>query len=268
MVTQVVEFEMVTGETGATAKLFAPVSDTVVASVTPDEATNRKGVYSASFTNIAAGTYRLIGFGSDGVPLTDPLWVTLTLTNGTFIAYVTPIAGGDATAANQTTIINHLTDIKGDGWSSATDTLEKIRDAITAALDSVIASVSVTPGALTGWPETMSIGDSYTDDCGRSIHLFVRDASDDPITSIGSHAFTDADFTATVILSQGAQRGRVIGTATWEVGPEGYLNVQIPSKESRRAAEGTATVQVLLRWTDSGDQYTLPATTTRWVAQL
>ena len=161
-----------------------------------------------------------------------------------------------------------LTDIKGAGWSSTTDTLEKIRDAITAALDSIIASVSVTPGALSGWPETMSIGDSYTDDCSRSIHLFVRDASDDPITSIGSHAFTDADFTATVILSQGAQRGRVIGTATWEVGPEGYLNVQIPSKESRRAAEGTATVQVLLRWTDSGDQYTLPATTTRWVAQL
>ena len=161
-----------------------------------------------------------------------------------------------------------LTDIKGAGWSSTTDTLEKIRDAITAALDSIIASVSVTPGALSGWPETMSIGDSYTDECGRSIHLFVRDASDDPITAIGSHAFTDADFTATVILSQGAQRGRVIGTATWEVGPEGYLNVQIPSKESRRAAEGTATVQVLLKWTDSGDQYTLPATTTRWIAQL
>jgi len=161
-----------------------------------------------------------------------------------------------------------LTDIKGAGWSSTTDTLEKIRDAITAALDSIIASVSVTPGALSGWPETMSIGDSYTDDCSRSIHLFVRDASDDPITAIGSHAFTDADFTATVILSQGAQRGRVIGTATWEVGPEGYLNVQIPSKESRRAAEGTATVQVLLKWTDSGDQYTLPATTTRWIAQL
>ena len=176
--------------------------------------------------------------------------------------------GGDATAANQTTIINHLNDIKGAGWSSTTDTLEKIRDAITAALDSVIASVGVAPGALTGWPETMSIGDSYTDDCSRSVHLLVRDASDDPITAIGSHAFTDADFTATVVLSQGAQRGRVIGTATWEVGPEGYLNVQIPSKASRRAAEGTATVQVLLRWTNSGDQYTLPATTTRWIAQL
>lgn len=33
--------------------------------------------------------------------------------------------GGDATAANQTTIINHLTDVKGAGWTS-TDTLENI----------------------------------------------------------------------------------------------------------------------------------------------
>lgn len=38
--------------------------------------------------------------------------------------------GGDATAANQTIIITHLTDIKGAGWSDATDTLEDIRDAI------------------------------------------------------------------------------------------------------------------------------------------
>lgn len=37
--------------------------------------------------------------------------------------------GGDATAANQTTIINHLTDIKGATWSSS-DTLEGIFDAV------------------------------------------------------------------------------------------------------------------------------------------
>lgn len=37
---------------------------------------------------------------------------------------------GDASLANQTTIINHLTDIKGGTWSSGTDTLEEIRDAV------------------------------------------------------------------------------------------------------------------------------------------
>ena len=35
---------------------------------------------------------------------------------------------GGATEANQTTIISHLTDIKGATWSSSTDTLESIRD--------------------------------------------------------------------------------------------------------------------------------------------
>ena len=35
---------------------------------------------------------------------------------------------GDASAANQTTIINHLTDIKGPTWSADTDQLEDIRD--------------------------------------------------------------------------------------------------------------------------------------------
>lgn len=38
------------------------------------------------------------------------------------------VAGGDATAANQTTIIGHLTDIKGDGFDESTDSLEAIRD--------------------------------------------------------------------------------------------------------------------------------------------
>jgi hypothetical protein len=39
-------------------------------------------------------------------------------------------SGGDATEAKQDTIIGHLTGIKGDGWSDATDTLEDIRDAV------------------------------------------------------------------------------------------------------------------------------------------
>lgn len=36
--------------------------------------------------------------------------------------------GGDATAANQTTIINHLTDVKGGTFNGSTDSLEAIRD--------------------------------------------------------------------------------------------------------------------------------------------
>ncbi len=53
-------------------------------------------------------------------------------TAGTFGLYldqtVSSGGGGDATAATQTTIVSHLTDIKGGTWSSSTDTLEAIRD--------------------------------------------------------------------------------------------------------------------------------------------
>ena len=176
--------------------------------------------------------------------------------------------GGDATAANQTTIINHLTDIKGTGWSSTTDTLEKIRDSITNALASLIATVGITPGSITGFPASLSIGDSYTEDCDRAIHLFVRDDSDDPITAVGDHLFTDTDFEAVVIITQSGRTGRVTGSATWvDASPsESYLKIELPSSETRRAAIGAATVQILLKW--AGAQYTLPSVSTSWVAQI
>lgn len=84
MATQTVQFACVTGQT-VTAKLFAAGSDTIVASVSATEATNRKGIYTAEFTDVAAGTYDLIPFVS-----TTPLayWqVVLTLTTATFYAY-------------------------------------------------------------------------------------------------------------------------------------------------------------------------------------
>ena len=85
MATQTVEFPCVTGQT-VTAKLFSFGSDTEVASVSATEATNRKGLYSAAFTDVAAGTYRLIALNGSSVPLAA--WdVTLTLTTATFQAY-------------------------------------------------------------------------------------------------------------------------------------------------------------------------------------
>jgi hypothetical protein len=51
--------------------------------------------------------------------------------------------GGDATAANQTTIINHLTDIKGATWAS-TDSLESIRDEGVALQSDVTAILADT----------------------------------------------------------------------------------------------------------------------------
>lgn len=84
MATQTVEFRAATGLT-ITAKLFAAGSDTEVASVTATEATNRKGTYSAAYTDVAAGEYQLIALNS-GIPVAS-WWVTLTLTTATFGTY-------------------------------------------------------------------------------------------------------------------------------------------------------------------------------------
>ena len=84
MATQTVEFRSPPSQT-VTAKLFSVGSDTQVASVTATEATNRKGTYSAAYTDVAAGEYELIALVS-----TTPVarwFVTLTLTTATFQSY-------------------------------------------------------------------------------------------------------------------------------------------------------------------------------------
>lgn len=84
MATQTVEFRSATGLT-ITAKLFSAGSDTEVASVTATEATNRKGTYSAAYTDVAAGEYQLIALNS-GTPVAS-WWTTLTLSTATFPTY-------------------------------------------------------------------------------------------------------------------------------------------------------------------------------------
>ena len=83
MATQTVEFRSPPSQT-VTAKLFAVGSDTEQASVSATEATNRKGTYSAAFTDEAAGEYELIAFVGS-VPVAR-WFVTLTLTTATFQA--------------------------------------------------------------------------------------------------------------------------------------------------------------------------------------
>ena len=85
MATQTVEFRAATGLT-ITAKLFSAGSDTQVASVSATEATNRKGTYTAAFTDVAAGEYQLIAFDATPIPVAS-WWVTLTLTTATFGVY-------------------------------------------------------------------------------------------------------------------------------------------------------------------------------------
>lgn len=88
---------------------------------------------------VAQGLDHLLNAAVSGVDITDDSifaklvsksatadWDSYNNTTDSLEA-IADSTGGDATAANQTTIIDHLTDIKGASWTT-TDTLEAIRD--------------------------------------------------------------------------------------------------------------------------------------------
>jgi hypothetical protein len=91
MATQSVEFTAPPNQT-LTVRLFSAGSDTIVATAgTVTAATNRAGLYTAAFTNVPAGRYRLIATNAAGTPLAT-WWTDLTLTTATFQAYEMPLS--------------------------------------------------------------------------------------------------------------------------------------------------------------------------------
>ena len=105
MATQTVEFRSPPSQT-VTAKLFTVGSDTQVASVSTTEATNRKGTYSAVYTDVAAGEYELIALVG-AVPVAR-WFVTLTLTTATFQAR-DKVGAVELDSASRLAIWNELT---------------------------------------------------------------------------------------------------------------------------------------------------------------
>lgn len=161
-------------------------------------------------------------------------------------------SGGTDWTANERTAIRSILGVPASGTTPADPTtgiLDTIRDSVSTYISGIAASASLTPGTIVGFPATLAIGDSYTDDCDSAIHVFIRDENDDPITAVGTHEFTDADFAPECTITQNGNTGRVKCEVEYvEASPENYLKIQIPSKESRRATPGVATVQVLLKW--------------------
>jgi len=95
------------------------------------------GLATASALSTHDGKLDLLDGVADAVKLvTDKVDDTLEDDAGTYrftenaLEQAPSGTGGDATAANQTTIINHLTDVKGTGFSGTTDALKPIRDKI------------------------------------------------------------------------------------------------------------------------------------------
>ena len=130
--------------------------------------------------------------------------------------------------------------------------LNDIEDSVAAYIAGVSAVASTTTGTIVGFPSSLNIGDSYTEEANADIHVFIRDENDDPITSVGSFNFTDPEFAPEVNIAQSGSTGRVKAVVTFvDTTPEDYLKVEIPSSQSRRASPGTATIQCLLKWVDT-----------------
>jgi len=394
MATQTVEFRSPPSQT-ITAKLFAIGSDTQVASVSTTEATNRKGTYSAAYTDVAAGEYELIALVG-AVPVAR-WFVTLTLTTATFQAYdrstavldsasrlaiwntlttetftadsfgeLLLISDGTNGRAVKITGANHIAadvhDCQTDGLSGSTeiiaikaktdnlpsdpadasdiassfsavntklDTIDDFLDTEVAAIKvvtdrintglvldgavyqftanmlelapaggggggsgdatlakqeeilaqldviqtktdtigsvgaitSLLAAAVLEPGTITSFPETLTIGDSYTEQNGREIQIPIVDTDGNPISSTGSLNFANASVTFTLQRSGETDSTRVItGTATF-VDPPGtgtgagapYAVIELPASETAKGLKKYKYSGILtFLWTGTG----------------
>ncbi len=111
-----------------------------------------------------------------------------------------------------------------------------------------------TAGSITGFPTTLVIGDSYIESVDRHIKVYYRDSEDTPITAIGDKTFIDEDFEAVLTVGQDNLSSIVRATCVWVPAAglvEGYVKVQLPKDQTRRAGEGDARMQLVFRWGDT-----------------
>lgn len=137
---------------------------------------------------------------------------------------------GDATLANQVLILDQL------------DLIQNKTDLISGAsgITSLLAGAVLEPGQITSFPETLTIGDSYTEANGRAIQIPVVDTNGVPISSTGSLYFSSATVTFVIKRAGELDSDRIIsGTATF-VDPPGtgtgdeapYVVVELSSSET------------------------------------
>jgi hypothetical protein len=139
---------------------------------------------------------------------------------------------GDATLAKQEEILTQL-----DVIQAKTDTIGSV-----GAITSLLAAAVLEPGTITSFPETLTIGDSYTEQNGREIQIPIVDTDGTPLSSTGSLNFADASVTFTLQRSGETDSTRVItGTATF-VDPPGtgtgagapYAVIELPASETAK----------------------------------
>jgi hypothetical protein len=115
----------------------------------------------------------------------------------------------------------------------------------TSGISSLLAASVLTPGTITEFPDTLTIGDSYTTANGRSIQIPIVDTDGNQISSTGSLNFADATATFVIKRAKETDSTRIItGTAAFTdpvgTGTSGapYAVVQLTSSETAKGLIG------------------------------
>jgi hypothetical protein len=217
-----------------TIATLVATADTVVASGT---IASRFVCTFGEVSVIAAGEY-LLEFIVNGV--SSILYVTLTGVDGEVAlarseraveldsATITSIQSGLATQATLL-LVKAQTDLIGSAAGATT----------------VLAAAVLTPGTITEFPDTLTIGDSYTTANGRSIQIPIVDTDGNQISSTGSLDFADATATFVIKRAKETDSTRIItGTAAFTdpvgTGTSGapYAVVQLTSSETAKGLIG------------------------------
>lgn len=232
MATQTVQFRSPPSQT-VTAKLFAVGSDTQVASVSSTEATNRKGTYSAAFTDVDAGEYELIAFVGS-VPVAR-WFVTLTLTTATFQAR--DKVGAELDPAIETAIESAASD--------AATLVSRITSGRAANLDNLDVAVSVIQSQITALNNLSAKANWFgsllleVPDSGTREYVFELVVKDDEDKLVN----LDGSPTIALVNAAGTDRSSLITTAIANPSTGRYtLTITV----------GTGTVNESLKLTASG----------------
>lgn len=105
--------------------------------------------------------------------------------------------GGTATYLGTTDNLEAVRDaIAGAGGSATLANQETIIEMIDSLGEDQLAAITVESGVIGNFPETLTIGDSYTSNTGQ-IKVVITDADGDPITTFGSLELDEAEITFT-----------------------------------------------------------------------
>lgn len=120
---------------------------------------------------------------------------------------------------------------------------EEILDAINGYISGLTAVAVESPGSITGFPESLRIGDSYTDVLGRGIQIPIVDVNGNPISSVGSKNFADAEAAFVIKRFSDTEPLRIINGTALFIDPPGtgtsagetpYALIEIPSSETAK----------------------------------